>query len=267
MIASVYKPTEELLYTLRDIEKVDIIACSGCSNWSVVAGPKGLEYITGVLQKAGKKINYSKVILSCCLETVSKMDVQRYFKPHASDIEALVAVTCTAGVKGVNNAQPGVPVIPACDTLGSGPILARGDKKLPIEKRRTDDTDLVFRCPKTICSDGHCVLSYTAGICPVTECPKELKYGPCDEAPENAAGRCVVYPEQGCAWRIIEREVERLGGSLKTLKEAESLHKADNYQRLPMALKPHKPWSIELMSRFVRQAFRPWTYRSYHWLD
>jgi hypothetical protein len=267
MIASVYKPVEELLYTLKDIEKVDLAACSGCSNWSLVAGPRGLEHVKGVLEEAGKRINCSRIILSCCLETVCRMDMEKYFNPHASEVDAIVAVCCSAGVKGLNIAKPGVPVIPACDTLGSGPILARGDKKLPTVKKRADDTDLALRCPRTICADGHCVLSYTAGICPITECPKELKYGPCDEAFEEPGRKCVVYPEQGCAWDIINKEVERLVGSLDTLKKAECLHLSDDYQRMPLVIKEHTPRTIELSSRIVRQIFRRWTYPSYHWLD
>jgi hypothetical protein len=267
MIASVYKPVEEWLYTLRDIETIDIIACSGCSNWSVVAGPRGLEYVRGILEEAGKTINYSRVILSCCLESVSRSEVEKHFQPHAADIEALVAVCCSAGIKGINNTRPGVPVIPLCDTLGSGPILARGDKRLPLSDRRMQDENLALRCPKTICGDGHCVLSYTAGICPVTECPRELKYGPCQEAPEGRERKCAVYPWQSCAWRIIDEEVGRLGGSLETLREAERMHKADNYNRVPLALVDHGPSTIKLTSRIVRQLFRPWTYPSYHWLD
>ncbi len=268
MIGSVYKPHEEILYTLRNINKVNIVACSGCSNWSLQAGPKGLAYMTGVLKKAGKTIHYSRVIISCCLETAANIEIAKHFKHKMDGVEALVTICCTAGTKGINNARPGVPVIPTCDTFGSGPILRRGDKKLHTKPTRDDDRDLCLRSPKMFCADGHCVLSYTAGICPVTECPKEKKYGPCKEAPKGKNKRqCIVYPTQGCAWRIIEYEVTKRGLHLDTLKEAQKLHQDKNYKRLPNTIVPHKPESIAFTSRTVLKVFKPFTYPSYHWLD
>ena len=51
---------------------------------------------------------------------------------------------------------------------------------------------------------GECIIGKTAGICPVTNCPKGLLVGPCGGMSD---GKCEVSPDIPCAWvRIYERQ-------------------------------------------------------------
>ena len=52
---------------------------------------------------------------------------------------------------------------------------------------------LLFRCQKC----GDCALEDVAYFCPVSQCPKFLRNGPCGGS-EN--GRCEVRPERYCVW-------------------------------------------------------------------
>jgi hypothetical protein len=162
--------------------------------------------------------------------------VKRRIRPIASKIDALVVVSCPGGVKSANLCNPGVPVIAACDSLGSNPQFPRGDTR----------TGLVLSPSATICTDGYCVLSYTAGICPVSECPRKTRYGPCPDFPDNSDRWCVIDPERSCVWKVIGEEVARRGENLEILEDVERMHNVEDYQRLPAAHRD-TPASLKLI--------------------
>ena len=62
---------------------------------------------------------------------------------------------------------------------------------------------------------GECVLDVTAGICPVTLCPKGLMNGPCGGMNK---GKCEVDKEKDCAWVLIYKELEK-NNKLASLRE------------------------------------------------
>ena len=47
---------------------------------------------------------------------------------------------------------------------------------------------------------GDCLLTYTAGICPVARCAKSLYNGPCGGSKE---GHCEIDTKVPCAWSLI----------------------------------------------------------------
>jgi hypothetical protein len=77
-------------------------------------------------------------------------------------------------------------------------------------------------------SCGHCVIAYTGGICPLSECSAESKYGPCNKAPENGL-QCAIVPEQNCMWKEIEKTTD-----LATLEELSHIHKSEENKILPL---------------------------------
>jgi len=233
MIKAVYKTHDELAYTLRDLKKVALIACTACAYVNNVGGPEGVAYVKSVLESYGKDVVFSKAVLSCCWEALMRGEIENRIKPIAKDIDALVVVSCMGGVKAANLCHPGVPVIAACDSLGSNPQLPRGDTR----------TDPAVKTATTICRDGHCVLTYTAGICPVSECPRQTRYGPCDDAPDNdGSSRCTSDPERECVWVTIAEEVAKRGDDLSRLREVERMHRAGDYERLPLIEKDTPAW-------------------------
>jgi len=233
MIKAVYKTHEEIAYTLRNIERIAMIACTACGYVNNVAGPEGLAYMRSVLESYGKEVVFAKAVLSCCWEALLRNEIEKNIRPIAGDIEALVVISCMGGVKAANLCHPGVPVIAACDSLGSNPQLPRGDTR----------TDPALKCAVTVCEDGHCVLTYTAGICPVSECPRQCKYGPCDDAPmQSGVSNCIEDPGLRCVWSIIEEEAAKRGRDISALREVERIHKSHEYQRFPSIQKDTPAW-------------------------
>ena len=57
---------------------------------------------------------------------------------------------------------------------------------------------------------GDCVLDKTAGICPVTTCPKGLLNGPCGGMWE---GKCEVLVDRDCAHVKIKQRLAEQGRS------------------------------------------------------
>ncbi len=132
--------------------------------------------------------------------------------------------------------EPMVPVVAVLDTLGTGSIT------------RLDN--LVTRSLCTSC--GHCVITYTGGICPLSECPAKEKYGPCEKAPKNGM-QCAVNPYQNCVWKEIAKR-----GNLTALKELCQIHKAEEGKRLlpivgkdsPLFLRKLLGWMMAHLRRF-----------------
>jgi hypothetical protein len=59
---------------------------------------------------------------------------------------------------------------------------------------------------------GECNVTETAGICPMTVCPKGLLNGPCGGMMD---GKCETDAEADCAWVLIHERVAVLGGKNK----------------------------------------------------
>ena len=122
-------------------------------------------------------------------------------------------LACGLGVQSVKeNARLKRDIFPACDTLFGAVMDARGDF---YEK--------CFAC-------GECILDTTAGICPVTLCPKGMLNGPCGGMNK---GKCEVDTERDCAWVLIYRELEEK----QQLEKMRQIRKAKDHSK---ALRPHK---------------------------
>jgi hypothetical protein len=148
-----------------------------------------------MLAKYDIAVGFSRVILACCPEEIMRQALKAN-KKAISECDALIVLSCAAGIKSANACSPGLPVITVLDSVGSAavacsdPVLARS---------------LCTSC-------GHCVLSYTAGICPISECTSKCKYGPCKKFSESNTF-CAIDPTRDCVWHIIRK-------------------KSDNYQHL-----------------------------------
>ncbi len=106
-----------------------------------------------------------------------------------SGAEAVVGLSFGDGVQTVA-VNVDLPVFPANDTMFLGQVERVG----------------IFHEACKMCGD--CILGYTGGICPVTQCAKSLTNGPCGGAKH---GKCEVNPENDCAWILIYKRLEKLG--------------------------------------------------------
>jgi hypothetical protein len=139
------------------------------------------------------------VLEPACNAQRVRLSLQRGGKGIGAALAEAGAVFCFACGDGVQTVAKfmgqteyasHVPVYPGNDTLFLGEIVRAGN--------------YVEACRAC----GECQLDWTGGICPVTQCAKELLNGPCG----GAKGRmCEVNPDEECAWLRIYDRLEALG--------------------------------------------------------
>lgn len=237
MNKSGWKSAEEVKFSLRDARKVSILACGVCANLSETGGVRGLKFLKGLLEDWGKEVLLAKCITACCAEEIMRQAV-RINRKAISASDALVVISCAAGVKSAFLCCPDTRVVAAADSVGSVPVS------------RQDDP--VARSICTNCS--HCVISFTGGICPLSECPSGKKYEPCAKYPDNG-NACAVDPTRDCIWKEIESR-----GDLDALKELGRIHAAVGEERLssppnmvsPRPLKRFSGWVVARIRWFER---------------
>jgi len=217
VVKTEWKSEREIEYLLRDAEKVSVLSCGGCASLLGTGGKRGLRVARRLVKALGKEVVFTKRVIACCwthaMRQVIKANARRI-----SESDVLIVLSCAAGVKSAWLSDPGVPVVTLLDTTGSVPI--------------TDEADPVARSICTAC--GHCVIGYTGGICPLSECAAKKKYGPCEQAPKDG-GQCVLDPARLCIWHEIARR-----GDLAALKELGELHKTEGGNRLSPAAPAQK---------------------------
>jgi hypothetical protein len=226
MVVSEFKSEEEIGYLLDNINRLAVFSCNACANLSGTGGPGGLEIMSRLLKKLGKDVVLSKTVNICCCEEVMAETFRIYLNPVKSDCDAILMLSCAGGVKTAYLRHPGLPIITALDSLGSGAI--------------TRKEDLVAQSRCLAC--GQCVISYTGGICPSHECFSKKKYGPCKKAPQEG-DRCTFVDHRLCIWKEIEKR-----GDLKALKELESFHKSNEAERIAPYRTPASPKRIRRFS-------------------
>jgi hypothetical protein len=224
MNKSGWKSAEEIRYSLGDAKKVTIFACTVCANLSLTGGIRGIRFLKGILAEWGIETVAASCVTVCCSEEIMKQAIKMHARAIASS-DALIVISCAAGVKSAFLCRPGVAVVAAADSVGSVPI--------------TRQDDPVARSNCTSC--GHCVITFTGGICPLSECPSQKKYEPCARYLEGN-GRCVVDASRDCVWREIERR-----GDLAALQRLGRMHEGDGEERLSV---PARRSSPALLRRF-----------------
>ena len=212
MDKTVWKSHEEIKYSLGAAKKVAIISCSLCANMCDTGGMAGIRAMNELLDGWGKKVTLAKCVLACCSVQMMMQALRKYSKA-LSKSDALVILSCPAGVRSAILHDPGVPVVAVLDSVGSAPIW------------RSKQEDPVLETICTAC--GQCVITYTAGICPVSVCPANTKYGPCSKAPQNGT-QCALDKQRNCVWS----EIIKRGGDLASLRELERIHKTKEKKRI-----------------------------------
>lgn len=229
MIETKYKPAEELKFSVGESQRLAILSCGACANLCDVGGVRGMVFIRNVVESWGKEVVAARTIAACCPEPIMRHAQGAIRKKDP--IDGLIVISCAGGVKSAMLCQPGVPVIAACDTIGAASLVHPGD---PIDS-------LVTQTPCKSCE--HCVLSFTAGICPLAVCPARSLYGPCKKAPTEGK-ECILDPDRDCIWR----EIEGRGADLEALQALKALHQSPEAERLP-SLNPKS--SGDWMRRYV----------------
>ena len=173
------KSLDEIKLMLDGMERVYLIGCGTCATMTKTGGRDEVMTMKENLQGLGKMVTGWTVIPTAC-DGMTEASL----KENSSVIRSancVLVMSCALGVQRVGS-YIDKPVIPALDTLFIG----------------VEDSPGYFH---EICDQcGHCVLGYTAGICPITACHKGLLNGPCGGTNN---GKCEVDKEKDCAWTLI----------------------------------------------------------------
>jgi ferredoxin len=181
------KPLEEIEQQLEGLERVYVIGCGTCATMTKTGGREEVLDMKESLQGLGKMLTGWTVIPTAC-DDMTEASL-RENKDAIQSADCLLIMSCALGVQRVGS-YIGKPVIPALDTLFIG----------------IEDTPSLFH---EVCDQcGHCVLGYTAGICPVTACHKGLLNGPCGGTNN---GKCEIDKELDCGWTLIYQRLKEQG--------------------------------------------------------
>ncbi|MBI2858223.1 MAG: methylenetetrahydrofolate reductase C-terminal domain-containing protein [Chloroflexi bacterium] len=181
------KPIEEIKQQLDGFGRIFVVGCGTCATLTRTGGMEEVTRMRDLLQTAGKLVTGLTVIPTACDEmteaTFQKNDQM------IRNSNCILVMSCALGVHRVG-AYTGKPVIPALDTLFIG-----------MEEVPGTFTEVCAQC-------GHCVLGWTAGICPITACHKHLLNGPCGGTNN---GKCEVDSNKDCAWTLIYQRLKEQG--------------------------------------------------------
>ena len=161
MIISRLKPLDELLLSLKEYNKIFLIGCGECATSCKSGGEEEIFKMKEDLKVAGKTITGSCIPSAPCVAAKLKGELAKNLKA-LRECEAVLVLACGLGVQSFkDNDRLDLAVLPATDTLFGAVMDAQGN--------------FFEKC--SMCAE--CVLDLTAGICPITLCPKSLLNGPC----------------------------------------------------------------------------------------
>ena len=212
MIISQQKPLDELFSSLKGYNKIFLVGCGECAATCKSGGQPELDKMKAFLEAEGKTTLGMCMPSAPCVAAQIKTELAKNVKV-LRDAEVVLVLACGLGVQSVkDNNRFGQVVIPANNTIFGAVMDAQGN--------------FYEKC--SMCAE--CVLEQTAGICPITLCPKSLLNGPCGGMDK---GKCEVDKENDCVWVLIYKELEKKNN----LDKIREIHKERDYRK---SSKPHK---------------------------
>jgi len=178
------KPIEEIKQQLDGLERAYIVGCGTCATMTKTGGRDEVLAMKEKLQNLGKMVTGWAVIPTAC-DSMTEASIKEN-NGSIRGANCILVMSCALGVQRVGS-YIDKPVIPALDTLFIG-----------VENSPGYFHEVCDQC-------GHCLLGYTAGICPVTACHKGLLNGPCGGTNN---GKCEVDKEKDCAWTLIYNQLK-----------------------------------------------------------
>ena len=169
-------------------KKVFLMGCGECATVASTGGQVELLKAKSALESDGFEVTGLVVGSVACHSGGTKLEMRK----HHTEIDAADAVLVLACGAGVQTAADAIkkPVFPGLESIFLGNVIRHG----------------VFEERCQMCGD--CVLDKTAGICPVTTCPKGLLNGPCGGMWN---GMCEVLVDHECAHVKIKQRLAEQG--------------------------------------------------------
>ncbi len=191
MIVADQKPIEDIKEMLRGKKKVLAVGCGTCVTVCFAGGKREVDVLSSALRMA-TKLDDEPVQID---ETVVQRQCEKEFIEHLGEqldeYDAILSLGCGVGVQTLADLYPNTRVLPALNTKFMGGPSEQGVW-----------VELCQGC-------GNCMLEYTGGICPISQCAKQLMNGPCGGTGKD--GRCEVDPDTPCAWFNIWERMDQLG--------------------------------------------------------
>lgn len=207
MIVAERKPIEEIMGFIRDCKRVLLVGCNECVTVCYAGGKKEVEILASALTMAFMKEGRELEVKEVTLERQCDHEYLEEIRKIIDEYDAVISLACGVGVQFLAEKYFRTPVFPGVNTLFMGVTEERGV--------------WAERCQGC----GQCILSQTAGICPVSRCAKRVLNGPCGG---STRGKCEINPELDCAWQLIIDRLKELG-------------RLEDYETLI----PIKDWSTE----------------------
>lgn len=184
------KKTFEEIFSFISAEekKLAIFGCGTCSTSCQTGGEEEVSQLKKLLEEKGKEVVFTTVVETLCDERLTRRYIKEIVK-GTIEVHAVLSMGCGAG-NSVLADLISLPVYPTNNSLFSGSV-----KRLGVYDEK--------------CSQcGNCITYRTAGICPITRCPKGLINGPCGG---SFNGKCEVDPNRDCAWMLIYNKLKEQG--------------------------------------------------------
>ncbi|MBA4371196.1 MAG: 5,10-methylenetetrahydrofolate reductase [Coriobacteriaceae bacterium] len=169
-------------------KRVFIMGCGQCASVAGTGDEKAILQAKAALEQSGREVTgWAIGEVACHLAAMRLETRKRHGEIESAD--AVLVLTCGSGVQTVADSVD-KPVFPGLESVFLGNVIRHG----------------VFEERCQMCGD--CVLDLTAGICPVTTCPKGLLNGPCGGM---WAGKCEVLTDRECTHVRIQRRLAEQG--------------------------------------------------------
>jgi ferredoxin len=178
-------------------KKVFLMGCGQCATVAKTGGEKEIAVAKARLEAEGYEVTGWAVGEVACHLGGTKLETRKNFG-SVDAADALLVLACGAGVQTVADSVA-KPVFPGLESVFLGTVIRHG----------------VFEERCQTCGD--CVLDLTAGICPVTTCPKGLLNGPCGGMWN---GMCEVLTDRECTHVRIRRRLAEQGRSAQRVVPA-----------------------------------------------
>ncbi|MFH0948313.1 MAG: electron transport complex subunit RsxC [Elusimicrobiota bacterium] len=215
------KPKEEIIALLQGVNNIFVISCKKCfkelNPSDDITGSDECPAVSKIVEEANKKIVGCIDVDFLCNKLLTEKLIPKDFQ----SAEVICVISCGIGVQTVANLIKDKPVY--CLTNSVFKTGHSGEHGMALAEERCG-------------ACGDCVLDITEGICPVTNCAKQLRNGSCGGAKN---GKCEVKNSDGsqrdCAWEKIYKRLNavvsgspRLNAREKTIAGEQSVEIKDH---------------------------------------
>lgn len=190
MIVADRKPIDEIMTMLEPFRKVLVLGCGSCVTVCLSGGEKQADELASLIRMSAKQKNKA---LQVDVDTITRQCDREFFdnlKKPPAEYDAVLSLACGVGVGFMSDAFPAVTILPGLNTSFYGASTAPGTW-----------SEYCHGC-------GDCMLTWTAGICPMARCSKSLVNGACGGTKN---GKCEVSSDMDCGWYLIYKRLAERG--------------------------------------------------------